>query len=744
MALPLRHGIPGPLVTGGLSARGPIARASVLLLALLALACEATRPKEARRGAAAVAAAARAETSDGTSDRRTGWPGHGRNPAEQRFSPLDQINTLNVDTLGLAWAADLGTDRGIEATPLVVDGVLYVSSAWSVVHAFDAATGEPLWRHDPEVPRERAKLFCCGVVNRGVAHHRGRIFVGTLDGRLVALDAKSGRRIWETQTVDPEKPYSITGAPRVVKGLVLIGNAGADLGVRGYVSAYDRDTGKLVWRFYTVPGPPDQPQESEALTRALGTWKGDLWWKVGGGGTVWDSMAYDPKLDLLYIGTGNGSPWARHLRSPGGGDNLFVSSILALRPETGALVWHYQTTPGDSWDFTATQSLILADLPLGKAGEQRRVLMQAPKNGFFYVLDAATGELISAEPFVDVSWASHVDPKTGRPVETGRGDYSRQPATISPGPIGAHTWHSMAFSPKTGLAYIPAQHVAGYYAPAKEPFTPVPGSPRNTGLDLTKARQFPAEAVAGELIAWDPVKQKKVWGVPRETIGNGGVLATAGLLVFQGTATGRFTAHHARGGKLLWDYDAGTGIIAAPITYRIGDVQYVAVAAGWGGGFALNGGDAAAAAGVRGGGRLLVFKLGGRAKRLPDPPPAPPRHYPVRPTPSDAPEIERGAALFAEYCAACHGVGAVGGGVTPDLRFSAPAVRESFSKIVNGGALVQNGMPAFAGQLAPRDLAAIALYLADRAHAAPPAPPAPTPAVPGRPAPPSPGPAVRR
>ena len=699
-------------------------RLAVLLLVMLVFGCEATRARdrESDPETAAVAAGPSApEAIEGSADRRTGWPAHGRNAWEQRYSPLDQINSLNVAELGLAWSADLGTNRGIEATPLVVGGVLYVSSAWSVVHAFDAATGRPLWRHDPQVPRERAKLFCCGVVNRGVAHHRGRIFLGTLDGRLLALDAQTGERIWETLTVDPAKPYSITGAPRVVRGNVIIGNAGADLGVRGYVSAYDRDTGHLVWRFYTVPGPPGQPQESEALLRALPTWKGDLWWQVGGGGTVWDAMAYDEELDLLYIGTGNGSPWARHLRSPGGGDNLYLSSILALRPETGELVWHYQTTPGESWDFTATQSLIVADLDLG-AGEPRRVVMQAPKNGFFYVLDAKTGELISAKNFVEVTWASGVDPKTGRPVETGRGDYSRGPATISPGPIGAHTWHSMAFSPKTGLAYIPAQHVAGYYAPAPEPFTSVPGSPRNTGIDLTKARQFPADAAAGELIAWDPVLQKKVWGVPRETIGNGGVLTTAGLLVFQGTATGRFFAHHARGGKRLWEYDAGTGIIAAPISYAIDGVQYVAIAAGWGGGFALNGGEAAAAAGVRGGGRLLVFKLGGAAKRPADPPPAPARHYPIRPTFDDAPEIERGAALFSEYCAACHGVGAVGGGVTPDLRFSPPAIRENFAQIVNGGAFVAKGMPAFAGQLAPRDLEAIALYLADRAYAEPPQP----------------------
>jgi len=708
------------------------ARALVLLLVLLG--CEAARTGEPARGRPAVSAdgpAAEASVRDeadddadagaGSSDKRSGWPQHGRDAWEQRYSPLDAINTGNVARLGLAWTADLGSRRGLEATPIVVDGVLYVSSAWSVVHAFDAATGKPLWRHDPKVPRERAKLFCCGVVNRGVAHHRGSIFFGTLDGRLVALDAKSGRRLWETQTVDPTKPYSITGAPRVVRGHVIIGNAGADLGVRGYVSAYDRHTGKLVWRFYTVPGPPHAPQESKVLERAQKTWKGDTWWQVGGGGTVWDAMAYDRELDLLYVGTGNGSPWARHLRSPGGGDNLFLSSILALRPETGELVWHYQTTPGDNWDFTATQSLIVADLEL-EAGTKRRVVMQAPKNGFYYVLDAATGALVSAEPFVQVTWASRVDRKSGRPVETGQGDYAKQPATIEPGPMGAHNWHSMAFSPKTGLAYIPAQHVAGYFVPAREPFRFVNGSPRNTGIDLTKGRQFPADAAAGELIAWDPVAQKKVWGVPRDTIANGGVLSTAGLLVFQGTATGRFTAHHARTGKRLWEFPAGTGIIAAPISYAIDDVQYVAIAAGWGGGFALNGGEAAAAAGVRGAARLLVFRLDGKAMPLPDPPPAPQRHYPPRPALADAAEIERGASLFSEYCAACHGVGAVGGGVTPDLRFSSPGVRQHFARIVNGGELTQQGMPGFAGQLAPRDLAALQLYLAERAWAAPPAP----------------------
>jgi len=644
------------------------------------------------------------------------WPSHGRDAWEQRFSPLDQIDAENVDRLGLAWGVDLETRRGIEATPLVVGGVMYVSAAWSVVHAFDAATGERLWRFDPGVPRERSVLLCCGVANRGVAWDGERVFVGSLDGRLIALDAGSGEPVWDVQTVDPSKPYSITGAPRVVGDRVLIGNAGADLGVRGYVSAYEVTTGELVWRFYTVPGDPSKPQESPALERALPTWTGDLWWQVGGGGTVWDSMAWDPELDLLYVGTGNGSPWNRSLRSPDGGDNLYLATILALRPETGELVWHYQTTPGESWDFTATQSLILADLEIG--GHRRRVLMQAPKNGFFYVLDRETGEPISVEPFVEVTWASGVDAETGRPVETGEGDYSSEPALIRPGPMGGHNWHSMAFSPDTGLAYIPAQHVAGYYAPPLEPFSFVPGSPRNTGIELTQARQFPRQGAGGELMAWDPVAQRRVWSVSLPTISNGGALATAGNLVFQGTATGRFVAYRADTGETLWETDAGTGVIAAPISYAVDGEQYVAVAAGWGGGFALNGGDAAAAAGVRGGGRVLVFRLGGTAESLPPPPAAPPRSLPPEPAAGSEAAIERGASLFSANCAACHGVGAVGGGVTPDLRFSPPEVRKAFDEIVLRGAFESRGMPNLGAVLGTEELDAIQLYLAARAHLA--------------------------
>jgi len=378
------------------------------------------------------------------------WVTHGRTYGEQRFSPLDKVNVSNAGQLGLAWSFDLPENRGIEATPLVADGVMYTTSSWSIVRAFDAKTGKLIWEFDPKVPRKTGVKACCDSVNRGVALWEGRVYFGALDGRLISLDAKTGKQVWSTVTVDQSKPYTITGAPRVIKGKVLIGNGGAELGVRGYLSAYDARNGKLLWRFYTVPGeqPTDDAASDEAMKIARPTWKGEFW-KVGGGGTVWDSMAYDPDLDLLYIGVGNGSPWNRDIRSPGGGDNLFLSSIVALKPDTGKYVWHYQTTPGESWDYTATQHIILADLTIG--GKPVKALMQAPKNGFFYVIDRTNGKLISADNYVPVSWATGVDPATGRPVETPNARYGSGPALAMPGPLGGHNWQPMAYSPKTNL-----------------------------------------------------------------------------------------------------------------------------------------------------------------------------------------------------------------------------------------------------------------------------------------------------
>ncbi len=656
----------------------------------------------------------------GAADAEPGnWLAHGRSYDEQRFSPLRQIDRSNVAKLGLAWSFDTEVGRGHEATPIVVDGVLFVSLPWSVVKALDARSGEVLWTHDPAVPRTWARNACCDVVNRGVAVWKGRVYVGTLDGRLVALDAGTGAEVWQQNTIDRDKPYTITGAPRVVKGLVVIGNGGAEYGVRGYVTAYDAESGKQVWRFYTVPGDPSKPFENPELEAAAKTWHG-RWWEGGGGGTAWDSMAYDAELDLLYVGTGNGSPWSRKLRSPGGGDNLYLSSILALRPDTGRLVWYYQTTPGDNWDYTAVQQIVLADLDWH--GKARKVLMQAPKNGFFYVLDRATGELLSAEKFVRVNWASRVDRKTGRPVETAEGNYDKRARWVLPSPNGGHLWHPMSYDPQTKLVYIPALELPFLYAldPA---FKRVKGA-WNLGLDL---RDYPALLAKnapemppawGELKAWDPVQQKAVWIVKHPGSFNGGVLSTAGGLVFQGTSDGRFAAYAAESGKTLWEIKTNIGIVAPPITYSVDGTQYVSVLAGWGGGGVIEGSDAGISAASRyvNQGHLFTFALGATGT-LPD---VPLRKLEIAdPLPElDGPPgaAKTGSALFHRYCLNCHGVLAVTSGVVPDLRFASRETHASFNDIVLGGTRAHNGMASFADLLKADDVRAIHAYVIERAR----------------------------
>jgi quinohemoprotein ethanol dehydrogenase len=514
--------------------------------------------------------------------------------------------------------------------------------------------------------------------------------------------------LWSVVTVDQSKPYTITMAPRVVKGNVIIGNGGAEFGVRGYVSAYDALSGRLVWRFYTVPGNPGLGFESPALERAAETWTGK-WWEVGGGGTVWDSLAFDPELDLLYVGTGNGSPWSRYVRSPGGGDNLYVSSILALRPDTGELVWHYQTTPGDNWDFTSTQHILLADLEID--GKKRRVLMQAPKNGFFYVLDRETGELLSADPYVTVTWARGVDLETGRPIEAAGLDYRERTIEVKPSPFGGHNWQPMSFHPGTGLVYIPAQEVPYFFRLDKE-WKHRTGA-WNTGADPTVADAFPRELVSGHLLAWDPVAKREVWRAQYTLPWNGGTLATAGNLVFQGTAHGTFAAYRATDGKLLFEAPAGTGIVAPPVTYELDGEQYVAVMAGWGGAFALVAGDAAAAAGVTdNSGRLLVWKLGGSA-RLPVQLAAE-RELAAVAANFDPELVQRGNHTYHRWCATCHGVGVVSGGVLPDLRKSDPRTYGMLDDVVLRGSLLNNGMPRFDVWLRRDDVAAIRAYLLTR------------------------------
>jgi quinohemoprotein ethanol dehydrogenase len=649
------------------------------------------------------------------------WLSYGRTYDEQRFSPAEAINQTNVKDLGLTWFADMDTARGQEATPLVIDGKIYVTTAWSKVKAYDGATGKPLWDFDPEVPGETGVKACCDVVNRGLAAWGDKLFLGTLDGRLIALDRASGKQVWSTVTVDQSKPYTITGAPRVINGMVLIGNGGAELGVRGYITAYDAETGAQIWRFYTVPDKPGANKE-DYLKKAEATWKGE-YWNIGGGGTVWDAMAYDPELDLLYIGVGNGSPWNQAYRSPGGGDNLYLSSIVAIKAKTGQYAWHYQSTPGETWDFTATQHIILADMDI--AGKQRKVLMQAPKNGYFYVIDRTDGTFISANNYVPVNWAKGVDPATGRPIENPEARYDKtgKPFIGTPGALGAHSWHPMAYDPKQKLVFIPAQIAAFPYFPEKDWKPAKLGF--NIGIDSAagampadaKARAGAKAATTGALIAWDPVAQKERWRVNYKGPWNGGLLATGGNLVFQGTASGNFNAYAADSGKSLWTFPAQTGVVAAPITYTIDKDQYVAVLAGWGGVWAVAPGVLSDLSGpVRNISRLLVFKIGGTAKL----PPMPPLNkLPLDPPAqtASAAVIARGAYNYGRYCGVCHGDAAVAGSIIPDLRHSGTlASAENWQTIVHDGALKANGMVGWKSVMSAAEIDGVRHYVIKRAH----------------------------
>ncbi len=644
------------------------------------------------------------------------WLSYGKGYSEQRFSPLDKISTSNVGQLGLAWYAQFDTDRGQEATPLMVDGVLYTTTAWSKVYAFDAATGKLKWSYDPKVDGAKGFDACCDVVNRGVAIWKGKVYVGTLDGRLVALDAGTGAVVWSIQTTDPKKPFTITGAPRVVKDKVLIGNSGAEYGVRGYISAYDTETGKLVWRFYTIPNPSGAPDgaASDKVLREKGqaTWPEGAWKLVGGGGTVWDAIVYDPILDMIYFGVDNGTPWNQKERSGGKGDNLFVSSIVAVKADTGEYVWHYQVNPGESWDYSAVQPMILADLTI--AGQAHKVLMQAPKNGFFYVIDRTNGKLLSAKNFVPVTWATGIDMTTGRPIETPQARYGKDVDLQMPAPLGAHNWHPMAYSPKTGLVYIPAQQMPFAFQ-NEDDFKYKPGA-WNLGVNLlaNAAPMTPAQTAAmaamikGSLIAWDPVNQKAVWTVQRPYFWNAGVLATGGNLVFQGAAEGQVYAYDATNGKQLWSYPTGNGVIAPPMTYELNGEQYVALMVGSGGGGQVSA-PSLLPKRPRLPGRLLVFKIGGTAKAPDFVLPAEPEIDLTKVTTTGDPK--NGYVVFNNNCQVCHGANATGSWL-PDLKRS-PLITTSadFNSVVMQGVKAHNGMVSFSRFLKPQEVEDVRAFL---------------------------------
>lgn len=645
------------------------------------------------------------------------WPSYGLDYAETRFSRLKQVNAGNVKDLGLVWSYNLESTRGVQATPLVVDGIMYVTASWSIVHAIDVRSGKRLWTYDPKVNRaEFGYKACCDVVNRGVALYKGKVFVGAFDGRLIALDAATGAVVWEKDTiVDRSRPYTITGAPRVFKGKVIIGNGGAEYGVRGYITAYDAETGAQKWRWFTVPGDPSKPFEDESMAKAAKTWDPSAkYWEAGGGGTAWDTLTFDPKLNLMYVGTGNGSPWARSKRSPAGGDNLYLASIVALNPDTGKYVWHYQETPGDNWDFTSTQPMILADLKID--GKPRKVILHAPKNGFFFVIDRTNGKFISAKNFVDVNWATGYD-KDGRPIETPEARVVDRPREIIPSPFGARNWHPMSFNPQTGLAYMPVQGIPLTLMDNKDwKFNAVrPGEPHsNMGWNLAMFANVepPKSKPFGRLIAWDPVQQKEVWRQEHVSPWNGGTLTTAGNLVFQGTADGRFIAYNAKTGEKLWETATGTGVVAGPATYLVDGKQYVSVAVGWGGVYGLF----QRATDRQGPGTVYTFAIGGTAK-APDFV-AYQQGALLAGVKYDPAHVKEGTMLYVSNCAFCHGVPGVDrGGNIKNLGYSANEIIANLDKFVFKGPGTADGMPDFTGKLTADQVEKIKAFIQGTADA---------------------------
>ena len=708
---------PEIVATSHRSAR--LAQAAIVIGLGLTLSCGAARAQSPAKGSPehikAVTSAVDGASIKANTATSNDWPTIGLDYAETRFSKLNKINTDNVKQLGLVWSYPLESSRGVEATPVVVDGIMYQTASWSVVHAIDARTGKQLWTFDPKVDREKGYRGCCDVVNRGVALWKGKVYFGAYDGRLFALDAVTGKVVWEKDTVvSKEHSYTITGAPRVFNGKVVIGNGGAEYGARGYVTAYDAETGNQAWRWFTVPGDPSKPFEDESMAAAAKTWDpAGKYWVNGGGGTAWDTITFDPDLNLVYIGTGNGSPWNQKVRSPSGGDNLYLSSIVALNADTGKYAWHYQETPGDHWDYTATQPMILADINID--GAPRKVILHAPKNGFFFVIDRTNGKFISAKNFVDVNWATGYD-ANGRPIEVkeARGEESRDSI---PGPAGAHNWHPMSFNPQTGLVYLPAQGVPINLTPEKTfaqnavapgKFASVQGW--NVGFLLNATP--PKNPAFGRLLAWDPVKQKEAWRVEHVAPWNGGTLTTAGNLVFQGTADGRFVAYNATTGEKLWESPTGTGVVAAASTYMIDNQQYVSIAVGWGGVI----GQWIRVTELQSPGTVYTFAIGGKA-----PLPAFTKYQTeglLKGVKYDPKDVEEGTAIYVAACAACHSVpGVDNGGNIRNLGYVPAESITNLKDIVFKGPFRDRGMPDFTGKLKEEDIPKLQAFIQGTADA---------------------------
>ena len=647
-------------------------------------------------------------------DNQGNWLGYGRNYAEDRYSTLDQIGPDNLDQLGLAWTIELDSTRGIQATPIVVDGIMYFTGPWSVVYAVDVRAGEILWTFDPEVPRAKAIDMCCGIVNRGVALYQGAIFVGTMDGRLISLDAATGETNWSVMTVPEGGHYSITGAPRIANGKVLIGNGGAEYAnVRGFVTAYDAATGEEAWRFYTVPDDPSKPFENPILEQAAETWSGE-WWKNGAGGTAWDAIVYDPTFNSVYIGVGNGSNWDQAIRSPGGGDNLFLSSIVAVDADTGAYKWHYQTTPGDTWDYTATQPIILADLEID--GAVRQVLMQAPKNGFFYVIDRSDGSLISAEPYTYMNWATGID-ENGRPIEAEGARYQDgRTHWITPSSHGGHNWFPMTYNHETGLVYIPGVIQSSPYGKNEDIPYLTDGVLRGNEIAVSiPFRAYnehvidpnapPPGVSSGELIAYDPIRQERVWSVPQPSRYNGGLLSTSAGLLMQGDAEGKFSIRDTATGNVLWQFDVNSGVIAPPVTYLVDGEQYITIIAEWGGGQ----GQTFRHTDAIYNGAVYTFKLGGTADPLPKRP-SDRRELTTLTTDAGPLELGWGYTHYFQNCIGCHSFPGGNGGTIPNLARSSENIFDNYQSILRDGAFAELGMPKH-DHLSEEDVEALKSYV---------------------------------